>query len=384
VLRSSPVVVAAIAFLVYTGWLVNANTHLGHHMTDYAFIGQEFVDRSSTSPAIDADKAHIQSPSGYDGQFFLYIAQDPAGAKPYVDTPSYRYGRIGYPLLARALALGRQDTIPFMLVGINVLAVAVGAFALAVFLRRHGQSPWYGLLFAAYPGVYISVLRDLSEALAYALAACAVAVFDRSPGLRTLVASSALFAVAALTRETTLVFAVACALALSLRDRSVRRSLPFLVGAFLPVVLYREVFLQHWLGSAGLPASLRPVAQPLSGITHYLPWDTTSIKQVFAVVLPGVLCLALAVWGLVRRPRDLGLWALALNVLVLVIFVPQQVFEDEFSSFRVSTGIVVAFVLAIPALASLLPGARAWFWIPAALWMTVWWDLLPNAFQTQF
>jgi hypothetical protein len=384
VLRSSPVVVAALVFAVYAGWVAHANDHLHHPMTDFAFIGQQFVDRSSTSPAIDADKAHVQSTSGYDGQFFLYIAQDPAGARPYVDDPSYRYGRIVYPLLARGLALGRQDAIPFMLVGINVLAVALGTFALGVILRRHGQSPWYALLFAFYPGVFIAVLRDLSEALAYALAACAVAVFDRGGSRRALIASAALLAVAVLTRETTSLFAVACAIVLGLRDRGVKRALPFVVGALLPYLLYRGVFLEHWLGHAGVPDSVRPVEQPFAGITHYLPFGTDQIKQIYAVIVPGVFCLGMAVWGLWRRPRDLGLWAIALNVLAVVVFVAPAIFQDYFASFRVTTGIVVAFIIAIPTLAKLLPGARAWFWLPTILWMSVWWDLLPAAFQTQF
>ena len=64
-LRSSPIVVAAVVFAVYAGWVAHANDHLHHPMTDFAFIGQEFVERSSTSTAIDADKRHIQSQSGF-------------------------------------------------------------------------------------------------------------------------------------------------------------------------------------------------------------------------------------------------------------------------------------------------------------------------------
>ena len=122
-----------------------------------------------------------------------------------MDNPSYRYGRIVYPLLARTLALGRQDAIPFMLVAINVLAVALGTFALAVVLRATGAPPGTRV-FGLYPGVLVAVERDLSEALAYALVACAVALFDRSRP-RDLIASSLLFAVAMLTREPTAIFA---------------------------------------------------------------------------------------------------------------------------------------------------------------------------------
>jgi hypothetical protein len=271
-----------------------------------------------------------------------------------------------------------------MLVAVNVLAVALGTFALGVVLRRHGQSPFYALVFAFYPGIFVAVLRDLSEALAYALAAGAVAVFDRSGSGRALIGSAALFAVAVLTRETTALFAVACAIVLFLRDRGVQRALPFVVGALLPYVLYRGVFLEHWLGHAGVPNSLRPVHQPFAGITHYLPFDTSAIKQIYAVIIPGVFCLGLAVWGLTRRSRDVGLWAMALNVLAVVVFVAPAIFQDFFASFRITTGIVVALILAAPTLAKLLPGGRAWFWLPTILWMSAWWDLLPAIFQTQF
>ena len=52
---------------------------------------------------------------GYDGQFIYYIARDPAPERVagYLDVPAYRYQRILLPLLARLLALGRIDWIPW-------------------------------------------------------------------------------------------------------------------------------------------------------------------------------------------------------------------------------------------------------------------------------
>jgi hypothetical protein len=88
--------------------------------------------------------------------------------------------------------------------------------------------------------------------------------------------------------------------------------------------------------------------------------------------------------GLWRRERDLGLWSLALNVLGVVVFVSASVFEDFYASFRVTTGVVVAFVIALPTLEALLPRGPAWFWLPTVLWMSAWWTLLPVAFQSQF
>jgi hypothetical protein len=367
-------VVAAFVVVVYSAWVAYAHYGLHRRMTDFASVGVAFSSGSSSSAAIDADRPAATSLEGYDGQYFLYIAQDPVRAKHYIDDPAYRYGRIVYPLLARGLTLGRQDWIPFVLVAINVLAVGLGTFALAALLRRHGRSPWYALIFAFYPGTYVAVQRDLSEPLAYALAASAVLLFDRGRR-RDLVASAAIFAVAALTRETTIVFAVVCAGLLAARDRGLRRALPFAAVVALPYVLYREVLLRHWLGGPGIPNQQLPTAVPFGGIAHYYPWDSGMLREAYAIVLPGVLCLALAVWALVRRRWDVGVWALGANALLYVVFLPTAAFQDIYSASRVTLGVACAFVMAIPALTELRPSFRWWGAVVVLAWMVPWWAL---------
>jgi hypothetical protein len=383
VLRSSPLAVATTVFLLYGVWVGIAHFHLHHRMADFAEVGQQFVEKSSSSAAIDADRGLVTSPSGYDGQFFLFMAQDPRGAVGNLDNPSYRYGRPVYPILARGLALGQRSAIPFMLVAINVLAAAMGTLALAILLRRRGQSPWYALIFGLYPGIFVAVLRDLSEALAYALVAWAILLFDGA-NRRGLVASSALLAVAALTRETTLLFAFVCAGLLLARDRSLRRALPFAAGAAVPYLLYRLVFLRHWLGHAGVPHALLPTPVPFGGIGHYFPWDVDRIQLLYGIVIPGTFCLGLAIWALRRRRTDLGLWAVVVNVLFCVVFLPAAAYADIYSTPRIATGVVLAFVLSLPALTALRPSGRVWLWLPVIAWMAPWWDLLPGAFQNPF
>lgn len=373
-LRTSPWGVAATVLVLYVTWIGVAHLDLHRRMTDFAFIGREFVTKATDSPAINADRRWATSRNGYDGQFFLDIARDPGRADAYMDNPSYRYGRIVYPLLARTLALGRQDAIPFMLVAINVLAVALGTFALAVVLRRHGRSPWYALVFGLYPGVLVAVERDLSEALAYALVACAVALFDRSRP-RDLIASSLLFAIAMLTREPTAIFAFVCAGLLIARDRSLRRGFPFAAAVVLPYLLYRSIYLDARFGHAGVPSRVLPTPVPFGGIAHYYPWDSSAFRQVYSIVLPGALCLVLAIWALVRRRWDVGLWALAANALVYVVLSPQAVFEDIYGSSRITTGVVVAFVLAIPAVTDIRPSFRWWSLLFVVAWMAPWWTL---------
>ena len=374
VVRSSPLAVAGCVFVIYAGWVAYAHFGLHHRMSDFAFIGTTFSHQSSVSPAINADRSHATSPAGYDGQYFLYLAQDPIRAKAYIDDPAYRYGRIVYPLLARALAFGQQDAIPFVLVAINVLAVALGTFALATLLCRHGRSPWYALIFALYPGIYVAVLRDLSEALAYALAACAVALFDRArPG--DLVAERGAFR----GRDP------------DARDhRRLRARLRRTVGRSRPQCPSRPALrggsrLALRLLPRGAAAGLvrrnpgyPPVVADIGAVPRhrpYYPWNSDALREVYSIVLPGVLCLALSAWALLRRRWDIGLWALAANALLFVILLPAPPYEDIYASSRVTTGVVMGFVIAIPALTQLRPSFR---WLGAVIvlaWMAPWWVL---------
>ena len=379
----SPVAVAAAVVVLYGAWILVARAN-GHDMRDFAFVGQRFVDRSSVSPAIDAYKPLATTRDGYDGQFFLYIALDPARAHAYIDNPSYRYGRIFYPLAARALAATVEDWVPAALVVVNILAIALGSFALAVWLRRGGMSQWLALLFALYPGVFVAVLRDLSEGVAYSLVALAVATFDARRRTR-LVASAALFALAILTRETTALFAALWALALLLDGATPaaawRRAAAFAAGAVAPYLVYKVVVLPAWLGNAGFPTQVLPTAVPFAGIADYWPWDANAIQQLYSVVLPGSLCLALAAWAFWRGAREPAVAALMLNALLWVVLLPRPAFQDPYASLRISTGVVLAMVLAAPALRLRLGTHGAWLWIPAVAWFAPWWFLLPVAFS---
>ena len=76
-----------------------------------------------------------------------------------------------------------------------------------------------------------------------------------------------------------------------------------------------------------------------------------------------------------RRRWDIGLWALAANAFLFVILLPAAPYADIYASSRVTTGVVVSFVIAIPALTQLRPSFR---WVGAVLvvaWMAPWWVL---------
>ena len=379
--RSSPALVALTAALLYAAWAGWAH-HIGHDWRDWAAIGRHFVTASDASPVIARDAPHATSVFGYDGQFFLYIARDPGGAVPYLDNASYRYGRIVYPLAARGLALGRQGALPLALVVVNLLAVAIGTWAVAAWLRRERFSEWFALLYAAFPGVFYGVWRDLSEPLAYALTAVALLVFDNDRPRRIML-SAAVFAVAILTREGAAVFMLVWAGALAVQGRRAGAAL-FAAGSLAPYLAYRFVFLDEWLGNAGLPAQLRPTPVPFGGIAHYFPWGGVELQRAYAVLLPGAFCVAIALIALRRGARAPAVWALLANALVFVVFLSAKAYEDYASAGRISTSVVLAFLLALPALSRVFTTTRAWMWLPMIAWFAPWYTLLPLAFDAHW
>src|SRR5260370_34455891 len=79
---------------------------------------------------------------------------------------SSRSPRLGYPVLAWVLSLGQHQLVPVVLVVINLLAVAAMAVLGGMFARDSGRHALWGLAFAAYFGLVISVGRDTAEPLA--------------------------------------------------------------------------------------------------------------------------------------------------------------------------------------------------------------------------
>lgn len=344
-----------------------------------ALIGDRFLQQGAgTSASIDAVADDAIDEWGYDGQFMLYIALGPIDAQEYVDNPAYRYGRSLYPLTVSLLTLGNPDAVPTMLIVVNIVAVLLLTFALARLLERFEVSPWYSLIAGLFPGLAIAVGRDLGEPLAYALAAVGALVLVGSRAGWRIVAGGLVFALAALARETTLLFPLAAAIALvlgeapaeerevPLRRRATRALTLFGVSA-APLLLLKAVLALGVSGDA-FPHTVGPEPLPFGGLIADGVLTTSDIYQLKYLVLPAAIGLAL-VTVTVRRPSAPVL-ALALNVLVLVVFLNRSSYEDYLTSSRIMLGVPVAFVLCLP----LLPRTHrfAFAMAPAIIWLAAW------------
>jgi hypothetical protein len=417
-LRRSALAVATLVLLIYGVW-VAVYLVRGGEARDFTTTSPVFLLTSHASSVIRYDPTYnyriTGNMDGYDGQFAYFIALDPAYAHFYMDVPAYRYERILYPMTARLLALGQPAFVPYTLILVNLLAAAGGTLALAAWLKRKGVSPWLALLFGLSPGICFALQRDLNEPLAYALAALGVYLFDFGGRRRVLWAGLA-FGLAALARETTLVFSLVYGLTLlfaqvsqgqpreamsqtsvplgketsggqkpersseahrrkllaAARNRVSERWRPaalLLALAVGPFALYK-LFLLLWLRSAGVPAVLAPVVVPFAGILAHQPWGAEQDAIVVTVILPALICAWLGIWAIERRLGQAAIWTLLVNVLLFVVLLNALSYVID-GTVRITLGVTLAALLCVPAFDRLARHHRGWLALCGGLWLAL-------------
>jgi hypothetical protein len=378
--RSWLMVGLAVTFF-YVAWTLLTFAHSSPR--DFIHVGRSFVEQSQASQVISGYSGPFDGTIGYDGQFMYFIALDPVHARYYVDYPPYRYTRILYPLVAGTLGNNDPNLVPYTLIAVNLGMIALGTLVLGAWLRRRGVSAWFALVYGFYPGIFITLQRDTSEAMAYSLAIVAIYLFDYGPRFRLLF-SATFFALAALTRETTLVFAGIWALGIllagdgTLKSKIATNWTTFLVFAAIATgpLLAWKAFLLISMGSLGLEGVLSPV--PFGGV-YYLARHEVEQEQLRTVVIPGFLLLGAVVLALLAGVRRVEIWALLANTLLYMAFLANPSFVDISSSGRVTVPIALAAALAAPYLPQ---RSRPLLWASAALWLApmIYWLVLPVVF----
>ncbi len=287
-----------------------------------------------------------QGTEGYDGQFAYQIALNPGGAAPYIDVPAYRYQRILYPFLARWLALGQPVLIPWTLILVNIIAIGLGTWATERLLLDFRVSAWYALVYGLYGGQMLSLRADLNEPVAQCMVQLAMLTWAREKHGWTIVA----FSLAALAKETTLIF-----LAAYILHALVQRRWRWVVGlglAALPFIVY-QLFLWSWLGRLGVGSggagatafSLLPLGGWLATANVSLP----AFLVISLIVVPMSILPALAGLWLTGRSLRQGnfhpfVFALLLNAVV-ILFLPNSTFREPVAMLRLTQGLSVSMLL---------------------------------------
>jgi hypothetical protein len=279
-----PIVPAVIAFFGWLGFaLARWQIWAKGHLILFVLLGSGrtgFTHAKQLPPG-----AMIADPNaaGYDGQFYYRLALDPLNwhktAFGITMDQSYRFTRIGYPVLAWLVSLGQHQLVPISLVVINLFGVAAMAFLGGMFARDSGRHALWGLAFAAYFGLVISVGRDTAEPLAEACMLGGLLAYRRNKPLLTMV----LFTVGAITRETILLAPAAIAVSrlVAMARHRLRPGLADLTWV-VPAAVYGMLELAvHFVVKGKFPLlanGSRNLSWPFTAMAEALKYDIAHIN----------------------------------------------------------------------------------------------------------
>lgn len=284
----------------------------------------------------------------YDGYFSYYIARwgfDAGKIIPLMDTmgASYRYQRIVYPITAYVLSLGGHPILaPFFLVILNIAAITVGTYFFSLILVEMETSPWYSLVYGFYGSQFVGLMTSLTEPMAYLFVAIGIFLWAQKQFFQ----SVAIFAIAGLTKEVTLLFVLAYIAHYALGRKWTMAAKMGL--AIVPYVLWQLVLLT-WLGRLGFTSG-QPFEFPLWGwLSGFVEKPGTSLLLGITLIpmsyIPMILLGVLASIDFLAKRN----W----HPYVLMIFVhvgfmsvlPAATAREPAAMLRITQGLVIAALL---------------------------------------
>jgi hypothetical protein len=180
---------------------------------------------------------------GYDGQFFYYEVYDPflrrfsdrpSAYRAFIDAPPYRFGRIGYSLLAKVFSADRWPWYPATMVWLVFLSLVACAALLGLLAIDARITPAVGALVVLIPGFWQSLQSGLPEPIAAATLLGGYLCTSR----RWWYGAGLLFGLSLLIRETGMVFVLSVAGATYVSERP-RHTARFLVLSLGIVCVWR-------------------------------------------------------------------------------------------------------------------------------------------------
>jgi len=285
----------------------------------------------------------LRAAQGHDGKFFFVQANDPWVVDPetnahVLDRPLYRSQRMFYPVLASGGGVLGPEAIVWGMLFVNLLAMAVGAWATGGIASEIGASPWWGLAFTLNLG-FISEL-NIGGAGVVAAAAAFAAVLMIMKG--RLYWGIGLLTIACLAREAMLIAAVGTALWLWLTNG--RR--PALAAALVPgtAVLGWAAYLRIRIGHGMVASEVQEIGWPLVGFVEaFESWLQNPVNLVVGVTM---LLMFVLFTRRVLLGRQLVGWAFLGFVLLGIVFT-KQVWESYFDITRAVAPIITSFVLLV-------------------------------------
>jgi hypothetical protein len=272
---------------------------------------------------------------GHDGQQFYVMTNtfpDFQDADGHVDRLRYRARRVLMPAIVSPFPAGEATVWAFL--GLNLAAIGAAGVALSRLAVRIRAPWWIGIAVALSPALVVSARASLADALAFALALWGAVVWRRS-----LWWAVALFTLAALARETSLVVPAACFIVGSRPRQRWAMLIPFAVYAVWTLAV-----------SAWLDPSDAGSSSPFGDATRQLalPFEAFGQLGPSPAVYIGLLLFAgslAAAWRLRSALPEISLWLLADAILLVTAAV--GVAEDTLNLTRLTPMAVPAIALAL-------------------------------------
>jgi hypothetical protein len=286
---------------------------------------------------------------GYDGQFYYQMARNPFQAYRYMDNAPFREQHLFYPLVVGVLSLGQSALVPYMLLLVNVLAIALSVELLARLLIRFDFSPWFSLALGLYFGQAAGLLFDTAEPFTYFLV-CLGVWFIVEKNRVALVAL--LLGLAALTREITILFPIGY-LCIAVVQKKWRMCIQLVMLGIVPLFLWL-LALRLIFGQTGVTFT-RPFEHvPFAGIFFYAVVPKKFALLLLLMFLPTLAAWLFAALELFRKvclekgpflQRFSPMYLILLANLLMITLMSHSSYEDLVSSGRIATGLVLSVLL---------------------------------------
>ncbi len=262
------------------------------------------------------DQADAVAISGYDGQYYYFLAQNPGvmltcahGRQGCpIDASPLREERILYPMTARLLTLGNAQALHFVLFAINFAAILLTALLVGLLCVEAGASRWLGAAAAIFCGQVEGLLHDLADPFAVMWAVLAVYLLRKDRPLWC----AAAVASALLTREQLVLSLPLLALPWLVQRRWGTTAL-FLGIALGPFIIW-QVALRAIFGVWGLQASVattRGVHLPFAGLwaRHSKPEFGEMVVFVAVPLVAAALVALVWMWPRLRQLAQGHAWS---------------------------------------------------------------------------
>ncbi|MGO8948764.1 MAG: hypothetical protein ACLQUY_14150 [Ktedonobacterales bacterium] len=315
------VVLVCMAGIYYFRWDFEDKVWDNQKQPSAVPIFLAFNDVGRKWSTLIGDQGQSVAPLGYDGQFYFFMAQNPAiitacadgSVHCPLDAQPLREERILYPMTARLLALGNSNLLHPVLFLIDFAAILITVWLIGALCVASGVSRWLSVAAGLFAGEVLALLRDVSDPYAVMWTVVAVYLMRRGRPLWSALAVAA----ALLTREQLVLVLPLLCLPL-LAERRWRTAFTFLVIALAPFSVWQFI-LYRLFGRFGLTesaAATHGLELPFRGLLQNYG-STNFAATVIFVAIPLVVAFGLAlVWI-----RQHGVRALLSDPVPLIVLV---------------------------------------------------------------